>query len=73
MDRELREFRNKVEGDLQDIRDKVDRNYEIQQRRLSGLQLAMQGKDFSYDCAFARVDARISTLEKRASRPRKPK
>jgi hypothetical protein len=80
MDRDLQEFRgkmldfrNKVEGDLQEIRDKIDRNYEKHQKRLNGLQLAMQGKSFEDYCAVARFDERISALEKRGVRPRKPK
>jgi hypothetical protein len=73
VDRDVREFRDKVERDIQKIRAKVDRNYELQHRRLNGLQLGLQGQTFSDQCAIARFDQRISALEKRASRPRKPK
>jgi uncharacterized small protein (DUF1192 family) len=52
---------------------KIDRNYEKHQKRLNGLQLAMQGKSFEDHCAVARFDQRISALEKRTSRPRKSK
>jgi hypothetical protein len=80
MDRDLQEFRSKMEefrrkmeGDLQDIRDKIDHNYQKHQRRLNGLQLATQGETFANQCAIGRFDRRISALEKRSSRPRKPK
>ncbi len=73
IDRDLREFRAKMKDDLQEIRDKIDRNYEIHQRRLNGLQLAIQGKSFVDHCAVARFGTRISALEKRVSRARKPK
>jgi hypothetical protein len=73
MDRDLQEFRSKMEGGLQEIRDKIDHNYQKHQRRLNGLQLAMQGETFANQCATARFDQRISALEKRSSRPRKPK
>jgi hypothetical protein len=75
VDRDVREFRDKVERDIQKIRDKVDRNYEIQHRRLNGLQLGLQGQTFADQCAVAKFDQRISALEKRAaaSRSRKPK
>jgi hypothetical protein len=69
----MEEFRNTMEGDLQEIRDKIDHNYQKHQRRLNGLQLAMQGERFANPCAVARFDQRISALEKRGSRPRKPK
>jgi hypothetical protein len=62
-----------MDRDLQEIRDRIDRNYEKHQKRLNGLQLAVQGKSFVDHCAVARFDERISALEKRTSRPRKPK
>jgi len=80
MDRDLQEFRskmedfrNKMEGDLQDIRDTIDRNDKKVHKRLNGIQLALQGKNFEDQCAIACFDQRISALEKRSSRPRKPK
>ena len=80
MDQDLKEFRSKVDQDFLQVRDavsklsdKVDRNYQIHQKRLNGLQMAMQGKTFVDLCAVAKFDDRISALEKRASRPRKPK
>jgi hypothetical protein len=73
MDRDLKEFRGKMEGDLHTIRDKIDRNYEKTQKRLDGLQLAVQGKSFFDHCAAGEFETRISALEKRSSRPRKPK
>jgi hypothetical protein len=80
MDRDLQDFRSKVEdfrskmeGDLQEIRDKIDHNYQKHQRRLNGLQLAVQGETFADQCVVARFDQRISALEKRGTRPRKPK
>ena len=80
MDQDLKEFRSKVDQDFLQVRDavsklsdKVDRNYQIHQKRLNGLQMAMQGKTFVDLCAVANFGNRISALEKRASRPRKPK
>jgi hypothetical protein len=84
MDRDLKDFRSKMEGDLQEIRgkmdtdlreirDKIDHNYHKHQKRLNGLQLAVQGDNFLDCCAVAKLDERISALEKRNSRPRKPK
>ena len=80
MDQDLKEFRSKVDQDFLQVRDavsklsdKVDRNYQIHQKRLNGLQMAMQGKTFVDLCTVAKFDGRISALEKRASRPRKPK
>jgi hypothetical protein len=70
---QMEEFRTKIDGDLQEIRDKIDNNYQKHQRRLNGLQLAMQGETFGNQCAVAKFDIRISALEKRSSRPRKPK
>jgi hypothetical protein len=52
---------------------KIDRNDEKHQKRLNGLQLAMQGKGFEDHCAVARFDQRISALEKRSPRSGKPK
>jgi hypothetical protein len=73
MDRDLQEFRNRMREDLQEIRNKIDHNYQKHQKRMNGLQLAMQGKSFEDYCAAARLDQRVSALEKRTSRPRKPK
>jgi hypothetical protein len=80
MDQDLKEFRDKVDHDFLQIRDavsklsdKVDCNYQIHQKRLNGLQMAMQGKTFVDLCAVAKFDERISALEKRVPRPPKPK
>jgi hypothetical protein len=73
MDRDLQEFRGRMEGDLREIRDKIDRNYAKHQKRLNGLQLAVQGGSFVDRCAAAQFDELILALEKRVSRPRKPK
>lgn len=72
MDRDLQESRGKMDSDPQEIRVKIDHNYQKHQRRLNGLRLAMQGETFANQCAIARFDQRVSALEKR-SRPRKPK
>jgi hypothetical protein len=64
----------KLGQDLRELSNKVDRNYNIHQRRLNGHQLALQGQTFADQCAIARFDERISALEKRtASHSRKPK
>jgi hypothetical protein len=69
MDRNILELR----GEMAEIRNKIDSNYHKHQKRLNGLQLAIQGGGFSDRCVVAKLDERISALEKRASRPRRLK
>jgi hypothetical protein len=74
--RVLEEIRGAVQaldGKVAAMDSKIDRNYEKIQKRLDGLQLAVQGKSFFDHCAAGEFDQRISALEKRSSRPRKPK
>jgi hypothetical protein len=69
MDRNLQEIR----GAMSKLSDKVDRNYREHQKRIDSLREAVLGESVLGRYATAEFDRRISALEKRASRPRKPK
>jgi hypothetical protein len=70
---EIRRTVHALDAKVAAMDSKIDRNYEKHQKRLDGLQLALQGKSFFDHCAGGEFDKRISALEKRGSRPRKPK
>jgi hypothetical protein len=73
MDRSIQELRDDMNRNVQELRDRIDQNYKKHQTRLNGLQLALQGETFRDQCTVATFDKRISALERRDSRIRKPK
>jgi hypothetical protein len=58
-----------IRGEMRKLSDRVDEH----QKRLNSMQQAIHGESVLGRYPAAEFDTRISALEKRSSRPRKPK